>query len=166
MRALRIILALWLAIILESVFAPAIRILGARPDFPLLVVVVVALREGPAGGALAGFVSGLFVDLNSAQPLGATSLMNGLIGFGVGSLGDRIVRDSTLARCIVALLATALRDAALGVFSGVGGFGSAWRHFFLAALPDGIYTALLAVPVMFAAERVVGWGRESGRGLS
>ena len=166
MRALRIVIALWLAIVLQSVLAPAIAIAGARPDFPLIVVIVVALREGSAGGALAGFVSGLFVDLNSAHALGATSLANGLFGFGVGSLGGRLVRDSGLARSVVALLATTFRDFALGLFMGVGGFGGGVRHFFLSALPDGIYTALLAAPIMMATERVVGWTRESGRGVS
>ena len=166
MRALRIVIALWVAIVLQSVLAPAIAIVGARPDFTLLVVLLVALREGSAGGALAGFVSGLFVDLNSAQPLGATSLVNGLCGFGVGSLGDRLVRGSGTTRAVVALLATTLRDSALGLFVGLGGFGGAIRHFFTAALPGGIYTGLLAVPFMAAAERLIGWSRESGRGLS
>ena len=166
MRALRILLALWVAVILQSVLAPAIGLGGARPDLTLLVVLLVALREGSAGGALAGFVAGLFVDLNSAQPLGATSLMNGLIGFAVGSFGDRLARDSAVARALVVLVATTFRDAALGVFIGVGGFGGGFRHFFTVALPGGVYTAILAVPVMAAAERLIGWPRETGRGLS
>lgn len=166
MRALRILVALWAAVILQSVLAPAIGLGGARPDFTLIVVLLVALREGSAGGALAGFVAGLFVDLNSAQPLGATSLMNGLIGFVVGSFGDRLAPDSTVARAIVVLVATTLRDTALGVFAGVGGFGGGIRHFFTADLPGGLYTAILAVPVMALAERLIGWPRETGRGLS
>lgn len=166
MRALRILVALWVAIVLQSVLAPAIGIAGARPDFTLMVVLLVALREGSAGGALAGFIAGLFVDLNSAQPLGATSLVNALIGFGVGSLGDRLVRDSGLARAVVVLIATTFRDMSLGAFSGVGGFGGGFRHFFTAALPGGLYTAILAAPFMAAAERLIGWPRETGRGLS
>jgi rod shape-determining protein MreD len=166
MRVVRILLTLWAAIVLQSMLAPAIAIAGARPDFPLLVVLGIALREGSAGGALAGFVAGLFVDLNSAQPLGATSLMNGLVGFAVGSLGDRLVRDSALARALVVLLATTLRDAALGVLAGAGGFGGVLRHFFTAALPGGLYTAALSAPFLAAAERAIGWRREAGRGLS
>jgi hypothetical protein len=92
--------------------------------------------------------------------------VNGLFGFGVGSLGDRLVRGSGLTRAVVALFATTLRDFVLGLVVGLGGFGGAMRHLFTSALPGGVYTALLAVPFMVAAERVVGWSRESGRGLS
>jgi rod shape-determining protein MreD len=165
-RALRILFVLWVAVILQTTLAPVIAILGVRPDFPLLVVLLVALREGAAGGALAGFVAGLFVDLNSTHALGAQSLANSLLAWGVGSFADRLVRDSGVARAGVALAGTALRDVALAIFLAPTGPGGAVRHLFLTAIPGGLYTALLAVPVMMLAERGIRWGRESGRGLS
>jgi rod shape-determining protein MreD len=156
---------LYVAVVLQTVLAPSIQILGVRPDFPFLIVLLVAFHEGAAGGALAGFVCGLFVDLNSTQVLGMSSLANGVIGFGVGTIAHRLVRGSLLARAVVALVATALRDQVLFAFGSPGGFGSAVRFFFLGAVPGGFYTAALAVPVMAAAERLVGWGREKVRGF-
>lgn len=166
MRAVRILFVLWVAIVLQSMLAPAIAILGARPDFTLLVVLLVALREGPAGGALAGFVAGLFVDLNSTHVLGATSLANSLLAFGVGSLADRLAGDSVLARAVVVFLAATLRDFVMALLLAPAGIGGAARHLFALAIPAGLYTALLSPLVLAGAERVIRWPREFGRGLS
>lgn len=164
MRALRILAALWIAIVLQTVLAPAIAVLGVRPDFPLLVVLLVALREGPAGGALAGFVAGLFVDLSSTRMLGITSAGNSVVAFAVGTVSDRIVGDSRVARAIVVLFAVALRDVVLALLLAPVGGGFA-RPLLLAAVPGGLYTALLSPLLLALGERMVGW-RGSGRGLS
>lgn len=166
MRAVRILFVLWVAIVLQSMLAPAIAILGARPDFTLLVVLLVALREGPAAGALVGFVAGLFVDLNSTHVLGATSLANSLLAYAVGSVGDRIAGDNLVARAVVVFLATTLRDFAMALLLAPSGIGGAARHLFALAVPAGLFTALLAPFVLAGAERVIRWPRESGRGLS
>lgn len=166
MRVIRVLAALWVAIVLQTTLAPAIAIAGVRPDLPLLIVVVVALRGGPAAGAIAGFAAGLFVDLNSTHVLGATSLANAALAWILGSWSDRLVRDSLVTRAGVAFVGTVLRDVALAVFLVPSGVAGAARHFFVAALPGGLYTAVLAIPFMAAAERIIGWRRESGRGLS
>jgi rod shape-determining protein MreD len=160
------LVVLWIAIVLQSMLAPAVAIAGARPDFPFLVVLLIALREGPAGGALAGFVAGLFVDLNSAHALGATSLANSVLAFAVGSIADRIAGDSAGARAVVVFLAVALRDVALAAFLAPSGALGAARHFVVTAVPGGLYTALLSPPLLAGAERVIRWPRESGRGHS
>ena len=164
-RVLRLLLALYVAIVLQTLLAPSLEILGVRPDFPFLVVLLVAFYEGAAGGALGGFVAGLFVDLNSAQALGITSLANSVVAFGVGSVVDRLIRGSMLTRFLVALVATVLRDQILVFFGDPGGLSGSFRLFLHSSLPGGIYTALLAPPVMALVERVVGWEREMVRGL-
>jgi len=165
LRVLRLLLALYLAIVVQTVVAPAIAVFGVRPDFPFLIVLLVAFHEGAAGGALAGFVAGLFVDLNSTQVLGVSSLTNSVLAFGVGSIADRLVRGSMPARILVALVATVVRDELLFLFSSPGGIGVSFRFFFSGALPGGVYTALLAPLVMASAERLIGWEREAARGL-
>jgi rod shape-determining protein MreD len=162
-RLLRIAVVLYLAVLLQGVVAPRLEILGVRPDFPFLVVLVLAFREGAAGGALAGFVSGLFVDLNSAQALGVTSLSSSVVAFAVGSIADRLVRSSVPTRMVVALIATTLRDQVVFLLLMPEGFLGTLGLFFRAALPGGIYTALVAGPVMAAAERAMGRTREAGR---
>jgi rod shape-determining protein MreD len=163
MRVLRLLFALYVTIVLQTLLAPAIEVFGVRPDFPLLVVLLVALWEGPAGGALFGFLAGVFVDVNSAQTLGVTSLANSLLAFGVGSVSDRILRESVWTRVVIALGATVLRDQAVILFSGIDGIGDAFRLLLSRAIPGGLYTAALAPLVMHLAERGVRWHREPGR---
>jgi rod shape-determining protein MreD len=129
-----------------------------------LIVLVVALHEGAAGGALAGFIAGLFVDLSSTHVLGISCLANSLVGFGVGAVADRLVRGSVLACILVALVATVVRDQILFLVQP-GGIVASLRFLVRSGLPGGVYTALLAPPVMALAERLVGWDREMVRGL-
>ncbi|MGQ0723140.1 MAG: rod shape-determining protein MreD [Candidatus Eiseniibacteriota bacterium] len=163
LRVLRLLLALWLLVVLQTTIVPHIRVLDARPDLPLLLILLTALHEGPAGGALAGFVGGLFVDLSSPGALGLTSLIDALVAFGIGSLGGRLVRGSLTTRIVVALVATLVRDLALVL---AGAPDELVRALFRAIIPGAIYTALVAVPVMALLEKVVGWGEESWRGRS
>jgi len=159
-RVVRTLLTLWIAVMLQSMLAPAIAIAGIRPDFPILIVLLVALRHGPAAGAIAGFVAGLFVDLNSSHALGATSLANSLLAFAVGSVADRIVGNSALARAVVVFVAAAARDFALAVLLAPGGLGGAARSLALFAVPGAVYTAILSPFVLAGAERMLGRWRE------
>jgi rod shape-determining protein MreD len=157
---LRLVLTLWVLVVAQTTVVPAIGILDARPDLPFLLVLLTALHEGAAGGALVAFVAGLFVDVNSPGTLGTTSLFNVLVAFGVGSMADRVVRDSLTARAAVALLATLLRDLLLVVTTG----DEISRMLLRSVLPGALYTALLAAPAMAVLEKMVGWRQESGRG--
>lgn len=161
LRILRLLIAFWILVAVQTALVPAVRILDARPDLPFVLVLLVALREGAAGGALAGFVAGLFVDLNSPHTLGVSSLVNAVLAFAVGSFADRLVRESFATRFGVALVATLLRDALVVLGTEPAELG---RALLRSAAPGALYTALLAVPLMALLERAVGWDRESGRG--
>jgi len=165
LRILRILVVLYVAVLLQTTLAPAIQVLGVRPDFPFLVVLLVALREGAAGGALAGFVAGLFVDLGSAQTLGASSLANSIVAFAVGSMSDRLVRGSGVTRTVVAFAAVAVRDQFIAAFALAEGFLDGLRLVGVFSLPGGLYTALFAAGVMWIAERLIGWEKEKMRGV-
>lgn len=165
LRILRMLIALYLAVVLQTTLAPAIEILGVRPDFPLLVVLLIALREGAAGGALAGFVAGLFVDLGSAQTLGVSSLANSVVAFTVGSLSGRLVRTSAVTRTIVAFVAVAVRDQAVASLALAEGFLDGLRLIGTFSLPGGVYSAVFAAPVMLLSDRFISWQKEKKRGV-
>jgi len=162
-RIARVLLVVYFSVLLQSLLGPHLEVLGVRPDLPFLAVILIAFHEGPAGGALAGFITGLFVDLNSAQALGVTSLASSLVAFAVGSFADRLVRSSVVTRMVVALLATTLRDQLVTLVLMPEGFWGSFRLFFRSALPGGVYTGLLAGPVMALVERAIGWPTEGGR---
>ncbi|MBZ0270193.1 rod shape-determining protein MreD [bacterium] len=165
LRVLRILLLLYVAVILQGTLAPAIGIARVQPDFPFLIVLLVALREGAAGGALAGFVAGLFIDLASAQHLGVSSLVNSLVAFGVGSISDRIVRDSMVTRAVVVLIAVAIRDQCVASVTLAEGFVDGVRLIATFSVPGGLYSALFAAPVMALADRFIVWEKEKKRAV-
>lgn len=164
-RLLRLVLVFYVLIVLQTTLGAEIAVRGVRPDFLMVVVLLIALREGAAGGAVAGFVAGLFVDLNSVSTLGITSLANGLVGFATGTIADRLVRTSWITRLVLAFVATALRDQLVVMFAMSGGFVESIRFFFQSALMAGLYTALVAPLLMVAVERAIGWERETTRGF-
>jgi len=159
-RILRLAVCLYLAIVLQTVLAPKIAIFGVRPDFPFLVVLLVALFEGAVAGAFAGFLAGLFVGLNSAGALGVTSLANTVVAFGVGAMADRLERRGWITRALVALVATVLRDQ-IEILLQTRDVAGSFAMFFRSSLPGGLYTAVLAPLVMRAAEKMIGWDKES-----
>jgi rod shape-determining protein MreD len=159
-RVFRLAFCLYLAIVLQTVLAPKIAIFGVRPDFPFLVVLLVALFEGAVGGAVVGFLAGLFVGLNSAGALGVSSLANTMVAFGVGAMADRLERRGWITRALVALVATALRDQ-IEILLQTRDVGGSFAMFFRSSLPGGLYTAILAPPVMRAVEKITGWDKES-----
>lgn len=163
-RVLRILLVIYVAVVLQTTLAPAIELLGVRPDFPFLIVLLVALQEGAAGGALAGFVAGLFVDLGSAETLGVSSLANSIVGFGVGSLADRVVRTSALTRTLITFGAVVVRDQAIAALALAEGFVDGVRLLGVFSIPGGVYTALFAALVMALAEKAIGWQKGKKRG--
>jgi rod shape-determining protein MreD len=165
LRLLRTLLVFYVLIVLQTTLGGAIGVQGIRPDFLLIAVLLIALHEGAAGGAVAGFVAGLFVDLNSVNTLGITSLANGLVGFATGTIADRLVRTSWITRCALAFAATALRDQLVVTFAMSGGVAEAIRFFFRSALAAGLYTALVAPLLMALIERTIGWEREAPRGF-
>ena len=159
-RILRLAACLYFAILLQTVLAPKIAIFGVRPDFLFLVVLLAALFEGAVAGAFVGFLAGLFVGLNSAGALGVSSLANTVVAFAVGAMADRLERHGWVTRALVALIATALRDQ-IEILLQTGDVVGSFAMFFRSSLPGGLYTAILAPLVMRAAEKVVGWEKES-----
>lgn len=153
LRLLRIAVALWVLVVLQTTVVPPLRIAGIGPDLPLLLVLLIALQEGAAGGALAGFLAGLFVDLNAPQALGLTSLVNSLVAFAVGHLGEHLVRSSATTRLAVAFAATFARNLGLALATDPGDLG----HLLIrSVLPAALYTAVVAVPVIALLEKAVG----------
>ncbi len=163
-RVARLFAALWFLVVLQTTLVPTISIGTARPDLPFLLVLLVALHEGAAGGALAGFFAGLFVDLESARTLGFSSLAGAVVAFATGILSVHLVRSSVATRMIVTFIATVVKIQLVVVIQSPVDLASGFRYFFQSALPGGFYTALLAPIVMGLIQWAVGWSGESGRG--
>jgi len=73
------------ALVLQSTVFHEITLMGVSPDLIYLLTVLVALLEGPASGAVIGFVGGMGEDFLLNAPKGITALTLTLVGYVVGN---------------------------------------------------------------------------------
>jgi rod shape-determining protein MreD len=136
-----------IALLLQSTVFAQIRLGGTQPDLIYLVTIAMALLEGPASGAVAGFAGGMAEDFLLNQPKGITALTLTLLGYAVGLMRQYIVTPSALLPVVMVaggtfggLLFDDLVKLLLGQLNV--GFGEVVRIALLAALYNAILTPL------------------------
>jgi rod shape-determining protein MreD len=102
----------WFAIIvtgllLQSTVFSQITLAHAKPQFMYLLTIVMAMLEGPASGATAGFVGGMAQDFLLNAPKGITALALTLLGYVTGLLRQYIVTPSPLLPVLLVATGTA-----------------------------------------------------------
>ncbi|HPC35514.1 MAG TPA: rod shape-determining protein MreD [Candidatus Marinimicrobia bacterium] len=91
LRKILLIIAFSLvAIIIQILFGPWLTIRAIRPDFLLILVLLVGRSEGKVVGQIYGFIIGLIADaIGLGSFLGLSALAKTIAGFGSGSLKKR-----------------------------------------------------------------------------
>ena len=156
-------LAVIVAVYLQVALSIDSRVLGAVPDFSLIVLVALALRLGPAWGAAAGFATGLLLDVAVQTPLGSSSLVLTPIGWAVGSFAARRQRDPLLlafAVLIVMSFVRALADA--GVAVAIDAQGVAWISTIVVGIVGAMLTLLVGIGLLPALRSLFGSIQGSG----
>jgi rod shape-determining protein MreD len=156
----RLVLTLVVAVLLQTTVAPNIRILGANPDFALIVVVCVGLVKGAEIGAAFGFLTGMGVAIALMEPFGLSAFVFVLVGYFAGRYAETADLSAGFAPLLSVFSATLLanllfamaqfllaRQVPLGFFVG---------HVLVASL---ILNTLLAPPIFLVVRR---WLRGAG----
>lgn len=129
MKAGASLLAIAIALALQTTLTRfAIGGTGAL-DVVLVAVIYVALTTGPVGGMLAGTVAGLIQDALSSGVIGIGGLAKTLVGFLVGAFGQQFIVTAALPRFVMFVAATALHAAVfMGLYVALGlrVFSSPW----------------------------------------
>jgi rod shape-determining protein MreD len=110
-----VVAALAAAVVLQTTLAGFLVRGTMAVDLVLVVVVYVALTEGPVAGLLAGTVGGLVQDALSSGILGMGGLAKTLVGFLAGRFGTQFIVTSVVPRFLVFAAASA---AHAGLFMG------------------------------------------------
>jgi rod shape-determining protein MreD len=154
MSGSRILLSiLWVitAIALQASVFGRLTFLGPRPDLVLVVVLCLALYDGPLVGSVAGFGAGFLVDLLSNHVLGVSALAFCLAGWGAGTVRDYYDRDSATTPMVMVAVATALTTIFLAaVLKLLGDPRISWGSLAADVPRIALYDALLT-PFVFAA---------------
>ena len=94
MNSIRLVFLLLLAFALQTTWIEFLAISSLKPDLVLLVLVYIALREGPQVATCMGFGIGFLQDIYLPADLGLNALTKSLISFAIGYGRTRIVSDN------------------------------------------------------------------------
>jgi rod shape-determining protein MreD len=106
MRAAGVIVAVALALALQTTLARFFVRGPVAVDLVLVAVVYVALTSGPVSGLLAGTLAGLVQDALSSGIIGIGGLAKTIVGFFAGVIGTQFIVANSLPRFVVFFAAT------------------------------------------------------------
>lgn len=151
------LLILVVAIYLQIALAIDARVLGAIPNFALVVLVAFALRFGPAWGAAVGFVAGVLIDIAVQAPLGMSSLVLTPMGWAVGVFSQRRRRVSLAMAVVVLMIAAVICLAAdILVATVIQSESIAWSSIAIAGTAGVMFTVLVGIIMMPILRRLMG----------
>ena len=116
MKAAAVILAVMVALAVQTTLARFVSRGTVAVDLVLVVVVYVALTSGPVTGLLSGAFAGLVQDALSRGVIGIGGLAKTTVGFLAGVIGTQFIVAQPFPRFVVFLAASVLHAA---VFIGL-----------------------------------------------
>ena len=116
MKIIASLLAIAIALALQTTLASLVIRGTAALDLVLIVVVYLALISGPVAGLLLGSAAGLVQDSLSSGIIGIGGLSKTVVGFVAGFLGTQFIVTAPLSRFLVFVLSTCLNA---GIFMGL-----------------------------------------------
>ena len=129
MKVLWVLIAVALALALQTTLARFLVGGTVALDLVLVVVVYVALTSGPVTGMLAGSIAGIIQDALSSGVIGVGGLAKSLVGFLVGAIGQQFIVTAALPRLVMFLVATTVHATVFmgfHVLMGLRSFPNPW----------------------------------------
>ena len=162
MRIAGVLIAIALALALQTTLAPFVVGGTTAIDLVLVTVVYIALTSGPVSGMLAGSLAGLIQDQLSTGVLGIGGLAKSIVGFVAGALGQQFIVTAALPRLLMFVGATAAYQAifmGLYVVLGLRSFPSPWKAIATQALGNALvgmiaFTIIEALPGVMERRRI------------
>lgn len=127
MKTAGIILAIVVALALQTTIARFVVSGTVAVDLVLVVVVYVALSSGSGPGLVSGTVAGLIQDSLSTGVIGIGGLAKSIVGFVSGVVGTQLNIAEPVSRFVVFFVATIVHQAitiGLGAVLGLRPFGT------------------------------------------
>lgn len=160
-RAIPFAVAIFTALLLQTTVFPKVTLVGAKPELVYLVVIIMAMLDGPSVGAVIGFSGGMAQDFLQNTPKGVTALTLTLLGYAVGLARTYIVTPSPLLPMMIVGLGTSCGLLFFGIVSAlIGQLATGWLYLFKIAFFSGIYNGLLT-PVFYPLLKRISEGDRS-----
>jgi rod shape-determining protein MreD len=165
-RTAGVLIAIALALALQTTLA-RFEVGGTTAiDLVLVTVVYIALTSGPVSGMLAGSLAGLIQDQLSTGVLGIGGLAKSIVGFAAGAIGQQFIITAALPRFVTFIGATVAYQAIfMGIYVALNerSFSSPWKAIATQAIGNAIvgmiaFTIIEALPGVMERRRI---GRRS-----
>jgi rod shape-determining protein MreD len=145
-KALACSLAVLAGWILQVSIAPQLAVFGVVPNVLFLVVVTIALTQGPVAGGVSGLVAGLVFDLLNAGAVGPYGLVMSVVGYAAGMLTANLFAEGWRLPVTVVAVASLTSEVAYGIVTATLGSGTPfWHQLWTIMLPSAVYQTALAV---------------------
>lgn len=155
MRTFVGVLLLLLAAALGSTFMPQIRIFGGMPDLVLLLVLSLAVFNPLERSVTWALIGGIFQDMLSITPLGASAVGLVLMVFFVDWVRGQVFRVGLLTLLGLAIISTAAHKTILLIVSALVGFPiRPLETAVYVILPTIIYNVIFLFPVYWFTRRL------------
>ena len=142
MKVAAALLAVAVALALQTTLGSLVIRGTAALDLVLIVVVYLALISGPVTGLLLGTAAGLVQDSLSSGIIGIGGLAKTVVGFVAGVLGTQFIVTAPLSRFVVFVLATVLHAGVfMGLYTllGLRQFDDPWAAVITQAIGNGFF---------------------------
>lgn len=144
-----------LAAVLQASVMPQIRIQDGAPDLVFLIVLSWALRTNVESGLIWAFVGGIFQDVMSAAPTGASIIGMIPLVFLIGDLAGQVYRIGFLLIISLVALGTLFKQVGLLVVLALSGYViSPVDDFSRVILPTLIYNLVFIWPIYMLMRRI------------
>jgi rod shape-determining protein MreD len=154
-RTLLMLLLLVTGLLVQTSVLGGATLDGSKPEFMLLLTIAVAMTEGAAFGATAGFALGIATDAFLGLPAGISALVFTAIGYGVGRARAQMTAPTAWLPIVVAFVATLAGVLSYGGFGMLLGQRITARTLLRHSLLSGAYSAML-MPFVFPIVRTLG----------
>jgi rod shape-determining protein MreD len=155
MRAVRLAFVIFVLVTLQTTLVADLNVRGTCADIVMLVPIAVGIAHGRDEGAVAGFASGLVLDLVvHGTPVGFFALGYTLTGYIVGMTQSTVLRAAWWIPVLTAIGGSVLGVVILGLLAKIVGLeGFLDSHLAVVAGAVAIVNAVLVLPML----RVVRW---------
>lgn len=144
------------AVVLQSTVLAGLRIGDSTFNLPLVLVTVWAIVGGLEDGLIWALLTGLFTDLVSAAPFGASPFALALAAVAAVFIGRSTFTNSTLLPLAAVTLATIVYTLALGVAMQVAGWRTPWVPTLTrVVLPSIALNIALIIPIYWSAATII-----------
>jgi rod shape-determining protein MreD len=150
-----------LFILLQTTLARYLAVAGLPPDIALIWIVYLALKRGQIAGTVAGFCTGLVLDVLSGSDgmLGLAALSKTAAGFTAGYFFSENKTLQTLGsyRFVLLIFSVALVHNLIYFIIFLQGSGAHWwQAILLYGIPAALYTAAVGlIPTFVFARRAL-----------